>query len=598
MAKVSSDKIALIRSKVDIVTIIGNYLKLEKKGRNFWAVCPFHQDSHPSMSISSEKQIYRCFSCSASGNIFTFLQEYNNISFIQALQEAANLAGITLDEIKNYDNQKYNSEALEIFEINKIACQYFIYHLQSVEGLEAKKYLQQRNINDELINQFEIGLAPLRNKLLHFMKQRNYNEHQLLKAGLIKEYKNYFIDNFIDRIIFPIKDVEGNIIGFSGRAYNLNQEPKYFNTTETAVFKKNRLLYNFSSAKKMIRKDLNLIIVEGFLDVIALATININNVVAIMGTNFSLEHLKEIKKITKEIILFFDGDEAGVKATISSSKNLLHQNINVKVVNNLWGLDPDDLVKKIGSENVHGIIKNRLHPLDFIINYYQKVTDLTKIENIKNLLSIIKPILELLSNKIEIDYYVNKIHNLTMIDKKNIFEEKYNIVRPIIKEQVSQNQNFKIQKNFIYNSVQKAENFILFYLLQTKEAVILAEQDQPYLQSKFKRIILKKILQWYYENPNCNSINLDKFYEKLNDDEKQIIMNINHIFNKFIFSKQSFLDCKIAIENDLINQEIIKLKKNQEIESDIIKQLEISDQILSLKQSIKKGEFIDENNEL
>lgn len=598
MSKVSSDKIALIRSKVDIVTIIGNHLKLEKKGRNFWAVCPFHQDSHPSMSISSEKQIYRCFSCSASGNIFTFLQEYNNISFVQALQEAANLAGIPLDEIKNYEGQKYSSEALEIFEMNKIACQYFIYHLQSTQGLEAKKYLHQRNINDELINQFEIGLAPLKNKLLHFMKQRNYNEHQLLKAGLIKEHKSYFIDNFIDRIIFPIKDAEGNIIGFSGRVYHLDQEPKYFNTTETVVFKKNRLLYNFSNAKKMIRKDLNLIIVEGFLDVIALATININNVVAIMGTNFSSEHLKEIQKVTKEIILFFDGDEAGVKATINSCKNLLQQNINVKVVNNLWGLDPDDLVKKIGSEEVHGIIKNRLHPLDFIINYYQKMTDLTKVENIKNLLSIVKPILELLSNGIEIDYYVNKIHNLTMIDKKNIFEEKSDTVKPVIKEEIIKNEKFKIQKNFIYNSVQKAENFILFYLLQTREAVILAEQDQPYLQNKFKRILLKKILQWYYQNPHCNSINLKQFYEELTDNEKQIIININYIFNKFIFSKQSFLDCKIVIENDLINQEIIKLKKSQEIESDIIKQLAISDQILSLKQSIKKGEFIDENNEL
>ena len=267
------------------------------------------------MSISVEKQIYRCFSCQASGNVFTFLQEYKNISFLEALRILATISNIEIDELNQYKKNKYDEKALKIFEINALAKEYFMTILQTSDGIDAKSYLLKRNINELLIEKFSIGLSPKNNALFLYFKEKGYATHDLLLAGLITQQDDKFIDYFHNRIMFAIYDLDNNIVGFSSRVYQENRNPKYLNNVETKYFHKKNILYNLNQAQHYVKKTESVIICEGFMDVISLSKIDINNVVGLMGTNLTIEHQHLLKKFTNNIILFLDGDEAGIQAT-------------------------------------------------------------------------------------------------------------------------------------------------------------------------------------------------------------------------------------------------------------------------------------------
>ena len=294
-----TEEINQIRSSVDIVDVISNYLPLTQKGKNYFGVCPFHDDHSPSMSVSKEKQIYTCFSCGATGNVFKFLMDYENITFPEAIQKVANQAGISVDlHIKSHQvNQTYQ----KLYDIYDYTLKCYQNHLNTESGQVAKEYLKDRNISEEIIKEFQIGLSfQKRDQLTKMLLRKDYSNQALLRSGIVIQNEYGYADIYYDRIMFPLYDMMGRVVGFSGRVYHGEKEFKYVNTKETEIFKKGELLYNYHRSKDIARQKNQVIVMEGFMDVIRAYTIGVQNTVATMGTAVTKQQALSLKKMRSE----------------------------------------------------------------------------------------------------------------------------------------------------------------------------------------------------------------------------------------------------------------------------------------------------------
>ena len=361
--KINEEQISEIRRSVDIVDVISEYIPLEQKGRNYFAVCPFHDDHNPSMSVSPEKQIYTCFVCGAHGNVFNFIMDYENISFHEALKLVANRVGIHLD-ISYESSKKEEPSNKDMYNVYDIANKFYQNNLLTKDGIEALEYLKNRGFTDEMIKTFGVGLST-RNSISKLLKNKNYSDDFLINSGISSTSDGRIYDIFINRIMFPLCDLEGRVVGFSGRIYRTVDDSKYVNSKESEIFKKGNLLYNYHRAKEECRKKKSVIIVEGFMDVIALHMVGIYNVVASMGTAITKEQAKLLKKLSTNIILCFDGDDAGNKATLSCSKELNEIFVTPKIVRLPDRLDPDEYFKKYGVDKFIEYIDSPLSFLDY-----------------------------------------------------------------------------------------------------------------------------------------------------------------------------------------------------------------------------------------
>ena len=322
---ITNELINEIRNKIDIVEIISNYVPLTQRGKNYFGVCPFHDDHSPSMSVSKEKQIYTCFSCGATGNVFTFISEYEHINFYEAVKLLGTKIGYNLGITKPQSNSE--DKSLEIY---NLACKFYQNNLNTALGKNAYEYLEKRKIDKETIKKFKIGLSFSKTSLTDYLLNKKIPLKELISLGISNENGS---DLFINRIIFPLYDLQGNVVAFSGRIYNTKDSSKYINTKETKIFKKGNLLYNYHQAKDILKKSESIIVMEGFMDVIRASTVGINNCVATMGTAFTKQHANLLRKMTDNIILCFDGDKAGEEATTSAIEVLKEINIKPKVIN-------------------------------------------------------------------------------------------------------------------------------------------------------------------------------------------------------------------------------------------------------------------------
>ena len=350
-----------IRSKVDIVDVIGERIPLTAKGKNFFGVCPFHEDTNPSMSVSREKQIYRCFSCGASGNVFNFLMDYEHKSFREVLKDLGDKVGVNTSSIATI---KTTSKYDNLYDAYIFSQKYFQNNLNTKEGREARKYLEDRKLDDTVIKEFGIGLSlEKRDDLTKLLQSKNYDLVNLNKIGLSVDDR----DIYLNRIMFPLHDPYGKIVGFSGRIYNNNTQNKYVNTKETVIFKKGSCLYHYHVAKDVCRSSKSVIVMEGFMDVIRASTIGIRNTVALMGTALTTEQLKLIKRLSNNIILCLDGDGPGRHAASSIGKSLMEEGIEVKIATLPDPDDPDSFILKNGKERFINLIENAISYGDYQI---------------------------------------------------------------------------------------------------------------------------------------------------------------------------------------------------------------------------------------
>ena len=344
-----------IKDKTDILDLVSEYVKLEKRGRNYIGLCPFHDEKTPSFTVSEDKQICHCFGCKKGGNVFQFTQEIKDIPFVEAVKELGERVDIKVDVGQTQYNQQSQmaSDDLKMIEMHELIQDYYHYALmKTVEGEEALNYLRQRGFTDELIKQRQIGYAPDSSHFCHdFLEKKGYDIELAYEAGLLSRNEENFsyYDRFRNRIMFPLKNAQGRIVGYSGRTYT-NQEPKYLNSPETPIFQKRRLLYNLDKARKSIRQNDEIVLLEGFMDVIKSDYAGLKQVVASMGTQLSQEHMTFLKKLTNNITLMFDGDYAGREATLKTGQALLQQGLNVYAIQLPSGMDPDEYIGKYGNE--------------------------------------------------------------------------------------------------------------------------------------------------------------------------------------------------------------------------------------------------------
>ena len=339
-----------VRMKNDIVDVISGYVRLQKKGSSYFGLCPFHNEKSPSFSVSRGKQMYYCFGCGAGGNVFTFLMEYENFSFIEAVKFLADRAGVELPEME------YSKEAKEkadlramLLEINKAAAQYFYVQLKSEQGKAAYTYLKNRELSDDTVKAFGLGYSnKYSNDLFQYLRKKGYSEDLIRQAGLINtDEKNGVYDKFWNRVMFPIMDVNNRVIGFGGRVMG-DGKPKYLNSPETAIFDKSRNLYGLNRARTS-RKPYFLIC-EGYMDVISLHQAGFTNAVASLGTALTTGHASLIKRYVQEVYLTYDSDEAGTKAALRAVPILKEAGISAKVIRMDPYKDPDEFIKNLGAE--------------------------------------------------------------------------------------------------------------------------------------------------------------------------------------------------------------------------------------------------------
>ena len=302
---VSYEEIISIQRKVDIVDVIKDYVPLIQKGKNYFGICPFHDDHTPSMSVSPERQKYKCFTCGNSGNVFNFVMEYEKVSFIEAVKIVANKIGISID-INTTKKIEVNNTNKRLYEIYDIATKFYLNNLNTTYGKDAKKYLSNRQVDDQIIKEFNIGLSLSDTELYDILKSKKYTDEEIIMSAVGVKSGNKIYDLYKNRIMFPLYDLEGKVVGFSGRRYDGIKEQKYINTKETAIFKKGELLYNYHIAKNYARKEKSIIVVEGFMAAIRLSTIGVKNVVATMGTAVTKNQASLIEKMAPNIILMFD----------------------------------------------------------------------------------------------------------------------------------------------------------------------------------------------------------------------------------------------------------------------------------------------------
>ena len=415
----SNDIIDEVRSRNDIVDVVSSYMKIQKKGANYMGLCPFHAEKSPSFSVSPGKQLFHCFGCGVGGDVITFIRQYENYSFNEALALLANRANIELPQINDNDRAKSDEKNI-ILEINKTTARYFYENLFSKEGEVGLKYFKDRGLDSKDITHFGLGFAKKTpNDLYHFLKDSGYSDDILKKSGLINIDEKGVRDRFWNRVMFPIIDANSRVIGFGGRVLG-DGLPKYVNSPETLAFDKSRNLYGLNFAKRT-RRDFFLIC-EGYMDVIALHNAGFENSVASLGTALTALHVKLIGRYTKKVILTYDSDKAGINAAKRAIPLLKEENINVKVLSMAPYKDPDEFIKNLGSEEFQKRIDNADNAFLWEIEVLKKDYNLNEPDERTSFYKEVARMLSLFSEKLERENYTHAVAKRLMIEYNALFD--------------------------------------------------------------------------------------------------------------------------------------------------------------------------------
>ena len=571
----NNDLANTIRSKVDIVDIIGERIPLVAKGKNFFCVCPFHDDTNPSMSVSREKQMYTCFSCHATGNVYTFLMNYEHMDFKQALKYLGDRVGINTGNIQI---KKKTTKYDKLYEAYQFALKYYQNNLNSNVGKTAKTYLKGRNIGEETIKEFEIGLAlDSKDDLTKLLESKSYDLVTLNKAGLSSD--NHDIYN--DRIMFPLYDISGRVVGFSGRIYKDNGQNKYLNTKETEIFKKGEMLYHYHIAKEECRKKNTVIVMEGFMDVIRASTIGIKNTVALMGTALTKDQMQLIKRLASTIILCLDGDDPGVHATLSIGEEFQKEGIEAKVVMLPNPEDPDSFILKNGADRFNNLLDSALNFTDFKMLKLKEKVDFRSDEEKANYIN------RVIEETSKIDDEIRREVILKRLAKE--FDIGYNTLEMRMnrflknKEEKQAEIPFTPKKNIDKkDKYRKAFEQIIYFMLNNDWIITQVEKERLIFPTESMRATCTEIIYYYKQ---YGVINVADFYTYVQDKE-----NILEFLNSVLAgSYKETTDMKELLEYFRVireyseKQEIKRLTNLMKKEVDPIEQAKIVEKIRKLR---------------
>ncbi len=577
MAFVEKSLIDEIKAKNNIVDVIGSYINLNDK---YKALCPFHDDHSPSFSVHPDKQIYKCFSCGESGNVITFVQKYNGVSFEEALKILADRVGIKLD-IKS--PKKVNSSYQKFYEINDTVNKYFKNNLVSSDGKEAIKYLKDRHIDKDIINEFNIGLAT--SNKLNSILEKKYDVKDLISIDVVKEINGRIYDTFQNRIIFPIIDEDNNVIAFSGRKY-LKEDiedktlSKYSNSKETIIFRKSGVFYNINNSLHEIKKCKEIVITEGFMDTIRMSSIGYKNVVALMGTAFTKEHLDKIIKYKCKVVLNLDQDDPGKSATITIGDLLIKNNIETSVIVFDDYKDSDEYIVNKGKEAFDIAYNNRISFIDFKLNY------LKSHKNMRDSVEVSKYINEAINSLNNIDDDILKeLKTKELATEFGIDESviKNKLKKTGIKKEIEENKTV-VKK---YNKYDKSELRILYLMLHYDDVILYFENTLGYLVHEDRASLAYKIIEFRHD---YGYFEYSDFIDYISGDEKinEVLKEVMKYHNEEEYTEKELDDCINTIKKYSIEKRIESLKIEQAKTLDINKKIEISKKIENINKEVLK----------
>lgn len=573
---IAKEVIEEILSRADIVQIISNYINVIKKGNSYVAICPFHNDKNPSMQISRTKQIYKCFSCGAGGNVFTFVQDYEKISYLDAVRKVASLINYTSPLLEKKE-RIVDVETKEILKALNDTSTFYHYILSTSAGEEGKKYLLNRNITHEMIDYFSLGFAPMNGEMTIKQLRSKGNDVDVLdRAGILLHDKNSFTDRFRNRVVFPLFNEFSEVIGFSSRRINDSDEAKYVNSPASDLFNKSNVLYNYQNAKLESKKAGYCYIVEGFMDVFSLYQVGIKSCVALMGTAFTKNHAKMLKRLGVEIRLCLDGDEAGMHSMMNICPILDSELVDYRIVDYRGDTrDPDEIYNQDGKEALLALLNKLIKKNDFIISYLKNKYDLSSIDGKKEFISYLSKNVSF-TNEIESEAFFQEISSLTRINMSTL-KNQFNIGN------IDEISLIKTNKKSSHVSKgMRIQRQLIYYLLNSKDAekLIKSAEVNPFIDDKF--ILISNYIEEIRSIKSDFSINdLISLIQEMNGNKELIneIIDISESNNIYPdFTEEILNECLEAIQS-VINKKRKKEVYNQaSLELDELEKAKILDE--------------------
>ena len=529
MARYSEEIINDVRQSNDIVEVISQYVHLKRSGRNFFGLCPFHNEKSPSFSVSPDKQIFHCFGCGVGGNVITFVSKIEGLNFIETVQMLAERANIQLPTLENSGDTQKEILKDKVYKVNEFTAEFYHQNLYKPQAKMAQEYVKKRQLSNETLKSYRIGFSGKFDELYQELKKQGFEEKEILESGLVnKNDRGQYIDRYRNRLMFPICDARGRVIAFGGRVLD-DSKPKYINSPENIVYSKGRHLFGLSVAKKGDTK--KLLIVEGYMDVISLHQRGITNVVAPLGTALTEQQGWLLRKNAEQIILSFDSDEAGLQAKLRALEILQNMGCDLRVLQMEGAKDPDEYILKYGNARFQALVDKSLSVIEFKVKIFQKDLNLDNTNDKIKFLNEIAKLISKVDNTIEREVYIEKISKEYDISKEAIYAEVNKLTyrnsksekilektKPIITHK-------KVEKKEISQAVKRRENTIISILL-TGDLSIFEIIKQNIKPEDFQDEVNANIAKKLYEELEKGNSNINGIIDELEQEEQNQITMI------------------------------------------------------------------------
>ena len=558
----SQNIITEVLNRADIVDVISSYINVIKKGRSYTAICPFHDDKNPSMMISKEKQIFKCFVCGTGGNAITFIQKFENISFDDAVRKLAELVGYTNEElVKSKTNSNIEEEKARFYKVLSDLTIFYQMSLLAKEGDEGRSYLAKRNIEDDVIRHFNIGFCPNLPELsIKYLSAKGHTLKDIELVGIAGHSNGQYIDKNFGRVIFPLKDVNGRVVGYSARRIKESEDAKYVNTQETVLFQKGNIIYNYYEAKKTSRLDGFCYLLEGFMDVIALYRVGIKSAVALMGTALTANQATLLKRLNVEIRLCLDSDEPGQMATLKAIEMFDKAGIKYRIVRRSTGpKDADEILEKYGADSLIKWLNILIDKVQFALNYFSNNNKLSTIDERKKFLIDFLPFLKNVTSDLELEDYIVNIAKLTKFDRKLITStlQRYKQSK---KENVTSAFIDMHPERKLLKRLSLTEKAFVFQMLNSKEAIEFYTDKNVPLSDEIFAKIASYIVEYNRHHDTLNINELINIIAQSDDELKdKLITEITDLLVEKRYPK-----CTLELLQEYL--QIIKEERSKEYE--------------------------------
>ncbi|MGD9898216.1 MAG: DNA primase [Calditrichaceae bacterium] len=568
MGKISEDKIDEIRTSINIVHYISQFVNLKKTGVNHKGLCPFHQEKTPSFTVNPEKQIFHCFGCGKGGNIYTFIMDYEKLNFPDAIRKAADFAGISMPA-DEYDKEE-TTVFQQLFLINRIASEYFINKLNSPANKNILNYFLNRKISPETIREFGLGYAPdSYNQTLNELKKNKLDLKQASELGLIqkKDSGNDYYDKFRHRIMFPFYNLSGKIIGFGGRKLKEEQQPKYLNSPESPIYKKSELLYGLHQAINSIRQNGFVILVEGYFDLLRLVDSGIKNVVASSGTALAPQQAKLIRRYCREVYIAYDGDDAGVKAAIRNANIIETEDLNSYIIPLPKSDDPDTFILKYGQKEFENLLKKKTLPIEFQINSFFTANPDPSLEQKDIFIQSVLQNLSVITNQIKVGLYLHQISDRLDINENLLVGQLNRLKREGQKYKKEESSPVPKKKTLVRRGIYKAEEGLIGLLLtgsDDSKNFIIAQSTREMFENDEFIMLFDHIMNELEEH---GTIDITKLLDSIDDDEETRELTSRLVVSEWADSPKFIADCLYQLKKWQLEKKAAELSTLIKVEA-------------------------------